>query len=612
MRQRSFDMNTYPSPRENLGTNNIQKRIVTAFAHSRRRRFAVDQLIVFLLTLCSLIVLVSLFSIVGHLIIHGASSLTREFLTHLPKPVGEPGGGMANAIAGSLILLGIAFVVGVPVGVGAGIFLSEYATDRYASVVRFVTDVMNGIPSIVYGIFVYTVFVLPFKGFSAFSGGIALGMMMIPMITRTTEEFVRMVPVHLREAGLALGAPRWRVIGDIVISSSIAGIVTGIMVALARVAGETAPLLFTAFGNRFWHSSLMQPIAALPLQIFSYAISPFDDWHRQAWAGALVLIGIVFMMNLSANYFVFRRNRFLLGKNSGKTAGNDHSERKSTRNSIASPSIPEKLEKFSLNKRINVHPQSLDNLPVQISVKNLNFYYGRQQVLKDVSMNIPGRRVTALIGPSGCGISTLLRTFNRMNDLIPSSRMEGEVLIDGKNIYDKTTDVVALRQKVGMVFQKFTPFPKSIYDNVSYGLKIIGIKDKSLLNEMVEKSLRRAALWDEVKDYLGKSALALSGGQQQRLCIARALAVGPEILLMDEPCSALDPAATAKIEELIFELKDDYTIVIVTHNMQQAARVSDYTAFLFLGELVEFGSTEKMFTVPQDKRTEAYLTGKFG
>jgi len=590
--------------------NNIQKRIVTAFAHSRRRRFAVDQLIVFLLTLCSLTVLVSLFSIVGHLIIHGASSLTREFLTHLPKPVGEPGGGMANAIVGSLVLLGIAFVVGVPVGVGAGIFLSEYAGDRYASVVRFVTDVMNGIPSIVYGIFVYTVFVLPFKGFSALSGGIALGIMMIPMITRTTEEFVRMVPVHLREAGLALGAPKWKVIVDIVISSSIAGIVTGIMVSLARVAGETAPLLFTAFGNRFWHSSLTEPIAALPLQIFSYAISPFDDWHRQAWAGALVLIGIVFIMNLSANYFVFRRNRFLLGKNSGKMENNPNSERKL--DMITSPSIPEKLEKFSLNKRINVNPQSFHDLPVKISVKNLNFYYGKQQVLKDVSMNIPGRRVTALIGPSGCGKSTLLRTFNRMNDLIPSSRMEGEVLIDGKNIYDKTTDVVALRQKVGMVFQKFTPFPKSIYDNVSYGLKIIGIKDKNLLNEMVEKSLRRAALWDEVKDLLGKSALALSGGQQQRLCIARALAVGPEILLMDEPCSALDPAATAKIEELIFELKNDYTIVIVTHNMQQAARVSDYTAFLFLGDLVEFGSTEKMFTVPQDKRTEAYLTGKFG
>ncbi len=254
----------------------------------------------------------------------------------------------------------------------------------------------------------------------------------------------------------------------------------------------------------------------------------------------------------------------------------------------------------------------LTETPTKITVKKINFYYGKQHVLKDISINIRGQKVTALIGPSGCGKSTLLRTFNRMNDLIPHVRMEGEVLIDDRNIYHKETDVVELRRKVGMVFQKSTPFPKSIYDNVAYGLKIIGVKDKNLVNQIVEKSLHRAALWDEVKDNLGKSAMALSGGQQQRLCIARALAVGPEVLLMDEPCSALDPGATAKVEELIFELKNDYTIAIVTHNMQQAARVSDFTVFLYLGELVEFGSTDKMFTVPKDKRTEEYLTGKFG
>ncbi len=249
---------------------------------------------------------------------------------------------------------------------------------------------------------------------------------------------------------------------------------------------------------------------------------------------------------------------------------------------------------------------------VKIAVKNLNFYYGQLKVLSNISIDIASKKVTALIGPSGCGKSTLIRTFNRMNDLIPSSRMEGEILIDGKDIYNRDTDVVALRRRIGMVFQKSTPFPKSIYENVVYGLKIIGIKDRDTLNGIVEKSLKRAALWDEVKDHLSKSALALSGGQQQRLCIARALAIGPEVILMDEPCSALDPGATAKIEELIFELKNDYTIIIVTHNMQQAARVSDFTAFLYLGELIEFGNTEKMFTVPKDKRTEAYLTGKFG
>ena len=248
----------------------------------------------------------------------------------------------------------------------------------------------------------------------------------------------------------------------------------------------------------------------------------------------------------------------------------------------------------------------------KITIRDLNFYYGKQKALKNVSVDIPDQKVTAFIGPSGCGKSTLLRTLNRMNDLIPATKVEGQVLIDGKDIYTKDLDVVELRRKVGMVFQKSTPFPKSIYDNVAYGLKIIGVRDRQKLDEVVERCLRKAALWDEAKDRLEKSALALSGGQQQRLCIARALAVGPEILLMDEPCSALDPIATARIEELIFELKKEYTIVIVTHNMQQAARVSDYTAFLYLGELIEFEPTQKMFTVPQDKRTEAYLTGKFG
>ena len=221
---------------------------------------------------------------------------------------------MANAIVGTLILLGIALGVGVPIGLGAGIYLSEYAHNRFAMVIRFVNDVMNGIPSIVYGIFAYVVFVLPFKSFSALSGGAALGIMMIPIVTRTTEDFIRLVPNTLREAGLALGVPRWRVITDIVLQTAKGGIITGIMVALARVAGETAPLLFTAFGNRFWHSSLMEPIAALSLQIFSYAISPFDDWHRQAWAGALVLITIVFIVNILAQYFVRRQARLLSPK----------------------------------------------------------------------------------------------------------------------------------------------------------------------------------------------------------------------------------------------------------------------------------------------------------
>ena len=248
----------------------------------------------------------------------------------------------------------------------------------------------------------------------------------------------------------------------------------------------------------------------------------------------------------------------------------------------------------------------------RMATKGLNFYYGSSQALRDITLDFLTNRVTALIGPSGCGKSTLLRCLNRMNDLIPLSRMEGDVLLDGQDIYAPTIDVVEIRRCIGMVFQKPNPFPKTVFDNVAYGLRVNGTKDKATIVERVEQSLRQAALWDEVKDRLQDSALGLSGGQQQRLCIARALAVEPEVLLMDEPASALDPLATQKIEELIRQLKEIYTIIIVTHNMQQAARVSDYTAFLYLGKLIEFNETEKVFTRPDKKQTEDYITGRFG
>jgi phosphate transport system ATP-binding protein len=251
-------------------------------------------------------------------------------------------------------------------------------------------------------------------------------------------------------------------------------------------------------------------------------------------------------------------------------------------------------------------------VPSKIAVNKLNLYYGQKRALMDIGINIEPNRVTALIGPSGCGKSTFLRTLNRMNDLIDDVRIEGDVVIDDVDIYDRGVDVVELRKRVGMIFQKSNPFPKSIYDNVAYGPRINGVRDKKVLDEIVESTLKRAAIWEEVKDDLRKSALALSGGQQQRLCIARALAVDPEVLLMDEPASALDPIATAKIEELIYELKRNYTIVIVTHNMQQAARVSDFTAFFYMGELIEMGETKKIFTTPEKRQTEEYITGRFG
>lgn len=247
-----------------------------------------------------------------------------------------------------------------------------------------------------------------------------------------------------------------------------------------------------------------------------------------------------------------------------------------------------------------------------IEVDALNLYYGSVRALKNIDLTIPEKRVTAFIGPSGCGKSTLLRCCNRMNDLIDSCRIEGEIRIDGENIYSPKVDVAELRRKVGMVFQKPNPFPKSIYENVAYGLRIQGVKDRRILDEVVEKSLRRAALWEEVKDRLDNNAFSLSGGQQQRLVIARAIAIEPEVILLDEPASALDPISTAKIEELIFELKDDFTIVIVTHNMQQAARVSDFTAYLYLGEVVEFDDTVSIFTNPKQQATEDYITGRYG
>ena len=247
-----------------------------------------------------------------------------------------------------------------------------------------------------------------------------------------------------------------------------------------------------------------------------------------------------------------------------------------------------------------------------IVCRSVNLAYGDNHTLHDVTMDIDDRRVTALIGPSGCGKSTLLRCFNRMNDLIDNVRIWGEIKVKGLDINAHTTDVIEVRRRVGMVFQKSNPFPKSIYENVIYGLRIAGINDKATLDEACERSLKGAALWDEVKDRLGESGLGLSGGQMQRLCIARAIAVEPEIILMDEPCSALDPIATLKIEELMYQLKEKYTIVIVTHNLQQAARVSDKTAFFWLGRLVEFGPTAEMFTAPRDKLTEDYITGRFG
>lgn len=293
-------------------------------------------------------------------------------------------------------------------------------------------------------------------------------------------------------------------------------------------------------------------------------------------------------------------------QNSTKKA--DRSEMSETENGQK-----DRVRTHAINPEIvNRESISLEEEELCIEVSDFNFYYGDNRALKDVNMSIPKKRVTAFIGPSGCGKSTLLRCFNRMNDLIDGVRTEGSMTLHGQNIFDKAVNVSDLRRRVGMVFQKPNPFPKSIYENVAYGLRIQGINNKRVLDEAVENSLKHAALWDEVKDRLEDNAMGLSGGQQQRLVIARAIAIEPEVLLLDEPASALDPISTLKIEELIYQLKNDYTIVIVTHNMQQAARVSDYTAYMYLGELIEFSDTSTLFTKPREKMTEDYITGRLG
>jgi phosphate transport system ATP-binding protein len=281
----------------------------------------------------------------------------------------------------------------------------------------------------------------------------------------------------------------------------------------------------------------------------------------------------------------------------------DYSQRESTSAAISTAGA---------RAHAQANTMSLTDETIKLEVKALNLYYSEKRALNNVSLKIPEKKVTAFIGPSGCGKSTLLRCFNRMNDLVDDCRIEGEILMDGSNIYDKRVDVAELRRQVGMVFQKPNPFPKTIYENVAYGLRLQGVKSKRILDTVVENSLRGAALWDEVKDRLHDNAFGLSGGQQQRLVIARAIAIEPEVILLDEPASALDPISTLKIEELIYELKNKYTIVIVTHNMQQAARVSDYTAFMYMGDLIEYGDTDMLFTNPTQKQTEDYITGRYG
>ena len=514
------------------------------------------------------------------LVVKGVGGLSLAVFTEMTPPPGSAGG-LLNPIIGSLILTGLAVAFGTPLGILAGTYMAEYGRySKLTMVVRFINDILLSAPSIVVGLFVYEIMVAQMGHFSAWAGAVALAIIVIPVVVRTTEDMLLLVPNTLREASAALGVPQWLVIRDVAYRAARAGITTGVLLAVARITGETAPLLFTALNNQFFSWNLNAPMASLPVVIFQFALSPYEDWQQLAWTGALLITVTVLGLSILAR-------------------------------TLASKKVP------TMSFAIHTDVKEQDTTPAQaleekVSVRHLNFYYGEYRALADINVNLFQNKVTAFIGPSGCGKSTLLRILNRIYDLYPNQRADGEVLLDGENILSPKQDVNMLRAKVGMVFQKPTPFPMTIYDNIAFGVRLYEQLPKADLDARVEDSLRRGALWDEVKDKLDASGLSLSGGQQQRLCIARTVAIKPEVILLDEPCSALDPISTAKIEELIDVLKRDYTIAIVTHNMQQAARTSDYTAFMYLGELVEFDNTTQIFTNPRMERTQDYITGRFG
>ena len=521
--------------------------------------------------------------ILGELLWQGLSGLSLAVFTEMTPPPGSSGG-LLNPIFGSLIMTVLAVLIGTPIGMLAGTYMAEYGRyDRLSSVVRFINDILLSAPSIVVGLFIYEVMVAPMGHFSGYAGAVALAVIVIPVVVRTTEDMLTLVPNQLREAAAALGMPRAFVIAKVCYRAAKAGMVTGVLLAVARISGETAPLLFTALNNQFFSTNLNAPMASLPTVIFQFALSPYKEWQA---AG----------LDRRTHHHLHR------ARAQHRRAHSFRIEQTVMNIASASVAVP----------TVTHAPISTTGLAEKISIRGLNFYYGSSKALKDISIPLYQNKVTAFIGPSGCGKSTLLRILNRMYDLYPHQRAEGDVKFDGEDILSPKQDLNLLRARIGMVFQKPTPFPMSIYENIAFGIRLYEKLSKSELDGRVERSLRRAALWDEVKDKLAANGLSLSGGQQQRLCIARTVAVQPEVILFDEPCSALDPISTAKIEELIDELKEDYTIVIVTHNMQQAARVSDFTAFMYLGELIEFDTTSKMFTSPSDRRTQDYITGRFG
>jgi phosphate transport system permease protein len=501
--------------------------------------------------------------------------------------------GLGVAIVGSFYMMLVVLTLSLPIGVAASIYLEEFAPkNRFTDLIEVNISNLAAVPSIVFGILGLAIFI-NFAGLpqsAPIVGGLVLTLMTLPTIIIATRASLRAVPPSIRQAALGLGASKMQSVFHHVLPLAAPGILTGTIIGLAQALRRNR----TATVDR--HGGLRPRVSRRT------AGGAVRRGHGAAGAG----------LQLDPTVRP-RLRRTGIGRDYRALGVPDLHERDGR--AAAPPvraSVVIPVEDGNMND-MTVAGRDVDEQKLKMKARSVDVFYGDNHAIKEVDVDIKDKTVTAFIGPSGCGKSTFLRCLNRMNDTIDVARVDGEITLDGEDIYDKRVDPVQLRAKVGMVFQKPNPFPKSIYDNVAYGPRIHGLSsNKADLDDIVERSLRRAALWDEAKDRLDQPGTGLSGGQQQRLCIARAVATSPEVLLMDEPCSALDPIATAQIEELIDELRSRFSVVIVTHSMQQAARVSQKTAFFHLGELVEYDDTSKIFTNPEDPRTESYITGRIG
>ena len=549
----------------------------------------------------SALALVPLVSVLFMVVIRGIATLRPSVFWELPPAAGMPGGGLGNALVGTVLMVVIASVIAVPLGVLAAVFVGEFAPEsRTATVAKFAAKVLTGMPSILAGVFAYIVVVLVTGNFSAWAGGFALSILMLPIVMLTAADAIRGVPQKMREASMAMGTTRTQMVWKVVLPTALPGILTGVMLAVARAAGETAPLLFTALFFDYWPHAAVHGADGFPrgldLQLCRRTLPQSD---RDGLAGGA------------------RFGRAGPGRQHPRTSGlrpvgraplKVYPASREVRNRTSCPATR------TIDLRTVRHP-SRSTASSSIA-GSTTLTMAASWRLRDVQIPMSQGTITAFIGPSGCGKSTALRCLNRMNDLVRGFRFEGQVLLYGLDIYDDEVDPVAVRRNIGMVFQMPNPFAMSIFNNVAFGLRLNRYPGDIPCPGRAGPA--DAALWDEVKDNLMQSGLSLSGGQQQRLCIARAIATEPEVLLMDEPCSALDPIATGKIEDLMRELKQRFTIVIVTHNMDQARRVADMTAFYYVdtsngrtGFLVEYGETAEVFDNPRETLTKEYVSGEF-